>query len=187
MAEFRPAGPADAGAIAQLRTDAADHLTGRFGKGPWSSRTTPRGVAGDLARGIVVLAHDGSALVGTLSLTTRKPWAIKPEYFTPARCPLYLINMAVAPGWQGRGVGRQMLAEAEAIARAWPADAIWLDAFDAPAGAGGFYARCGYTEVRRALYRGNPLVYLERRLDRPPSAETGPGLVPHPPSKLSRD
>ena len=29
------------------------------------------------------------------------------------------------------------------------------------AGAGGFYARCGYTEVGRAVYRDAPLIYFE--------------------------
>jgi hypothetical protein len=37
-------------------------------------------------------------------------------------------------------------------------------AHDASGGAGGFYERCGYTEVGRKAYRGNPLIYFERRL-----------------------
>ena len=45
--------------------------------------------------------------------------------------------------------------------KAWPADAIRLDAYDAPAGAGDFYAKCGFREVGRATYRGVPLVYFE--------------------------
>jgi hypothetical protein len=51
-----------------------------------------------------------------------------------------------------------------AIARAWPADAVRLDAYDAPAGAGGFYARCGYRERGRVTYRGVPLIYFEHVL-----------------------
>src|ERR1035437_7340522 len=35
--------------------------------------------------------------------------------------------------------------EVERIAKAWPADAIRLDAYDAEAGAGPFYASCGWT------------------------------------------
>ena len=35
---------------------------------------------------------------------------------------------------------------AEAIASAWPADAIRLDAFDSAPGAGAFYAKCGLRE-----------------------------------------
>lgn len=59
-----------------------------------------------------------------------------------------------------------LLKEAEAVALAWPADAIRLDAFDAEAGAGGFYAKCGYREVAHIVYKVDPLVYFERMLTR---------------------
>jgi GNAT superfamily N-acetyltransferase len=72
--------------------------------------------------------------------------------------------MAVLPTKQRQGLGRKLLTEVQRIAHAWPADAIRLDAHDAEAGAGGFYARCGYTEVGRAIYRGTPLIYYEQRL-----------------------
>jgi hypothetical protein len=54
-----------------------------------------------------------------------------------------------------------LLKEAGAVARAWPADAIRLDAFDADAGAGGFYAKCGWGEVARVTYKKDPLIYFE--------------------------
>ena len=57
-----------------------------------------------------------------------------------------------------------MLDEAKEIARAWPGDAIRLDAYDAAAGAGEFYAKCGFREVGRATYRGTPLIYFELML-----------------------
>ena len=44
---------------------------------------------------------------------------------------------------------------------AWPADSIRLDAYDADAGAGRFYARCGFLERGRVVYKGDPLVYYE--------------------------
>jgi GNAT superfamily N-acetyltransferase len=69
--------------------------------------------------------------------------------------------MAVTPLKQGRGIGRWCLSEAERIAKAWPADAIRLDVYDAEAGAGRFYASCGWTEVGRAVYLGVPLIYYE--------------------------
>ncbi len=80
--------------------------------------------------------------------------------FTPL-LPRYLTGMAVHPEFQRKGVGRFLMKEAEAQARAWPADAIRLDAFDADAGAGAFYAKCGYREVARVTYKKDPLVYLE--------------------------
>ncbi len=57
-----------------------------------------------------------------------------------------------------------LLEEAARIAAAWPADAIWLDADDAEAGAGGFHAKCGYRELECVRYRGVPRVYYELRL-----------------------
>ena len=78
--------------------------------------------------------------------------------------PLYLLGMAVAPTLQRKGIGRLCLLEAEKIAAAWPAQAIRLDAYDSPTGAGGFYQRCGYREVGRVVYRKTPLIYYERNL-----------------------
>jgi GNAT superfamily N-acetyltransferase len=89
----------------------------------------------------------GEAIVGTLHLPTKKPWAIDLSYFTPVKKALYLTNMAVLPPMQSQGIGRRLLEVAAKKARAWPADAIRLDAFDADAGAGGFYAKCGFREV----------------------------------------
>ena len=151
----------DAEAVAELRTEAAAHLTQTYGHGHWSAGVSERGVLGRMQTGSVYVARRRGRVVATLCLTTRKPWAIDPAYFTPVPRPLYLVDMAVAPQLQGTGIGRRCLDEAERIARAWPADAIRLDAYDAPAGAGGFYARCGYREAGRVVYRGNPLVYYE--------------------------
>ncbi len=93
-----------------------------------------------------------------------KPWAIDTAYFTAAKKPLYLTGMAVHPNLQRKGVGRLLLKEAEAIARAWPAEAIRLDAFDSAAGAGPFYEKCGFREVAHVIYKKNPLIYFERIL-----------------------
>ena len=72
--------------------------------------------------------------------------------------------MAVAPARQRQGIGRWLLDRARDAARAWPADAIRLDAYDSPAGAGPFYARCGFTPHGGAVYRGVPLLYFEWRM-----------------------
>jgi len=53
------------------------------------------------------------------------------------------------------------LDDARALASAWPADAIRLDAYDAEAGAGPFYERCGFGERGRVVYKGNPLRYYD--------------------------
>jgi GNAT superfamily N-acetyltransferase len=158
---FTLAGPSDAHAIALLRGAAARQLTARFGDGPWSPEPSERSILGDFRHADVWVARQESEKIATFRLATRKPWAIDTAYFTGARRPLYLTNMAVHPDVQRRGVGRLCLAHAADVARMRSADAIRLDAYDAEAGAGPFYARCGFREVGRVLYRSTPLVYYE--------------------------
>ena len=161
---FATATKADAGAIAALRNDAVADLTHRYGQGYWSSTSSERGVLRELGRprfSQTIIAREGNKIVATLCLQTKKPWAIDVAYFTPVKKALYLINMAVHPEQQSKGVGRSILKEAERVSRNWPRDAIRLDAWDSPAGAGPFYARCGFRDVGRVVYRKTPLVYFE--------------------------
>ena len=155
----------DAVALAALHNDVAARLTDLHGEGPWSAATTEKGVAHAIRTSRVYIARDRGKIVATFRLATKKPWAIDTSYFAAASRPLYLLGMAVLPARQRQGIGRLCLAEATGIAREWPADAIRLDAWDADAGAAGFYARCGYTEVGRKTYRTTPLIYFELRLD----------------------
>ena len=159
--ELTLAGPNDAAAIAELRNAVAADLTTRFGIGHWSSQATERGVRSSMKRESVYVARDADRVIATLTLVTKKPWAIDRQYFTPVTRPLYLISMAVVPARQGTGIGRACLASAVTICRNWPANALCLDAYDADAGAGDFYRKCGFTEVGRAPYRHAPLIYYE--------------------------
>jgi len=147
--------------IAGLQNAAAGALTARFGEGHWSTLVTERGVELSLRHARIRVGISGKRIVSVLRLATRKPWAIDTSYFTPVKRPLYLTGMAIAVEHHARGIGRIALEDAIAIANAWPADAIRLDAYDAEAGAGPFYAKCGFRERGRAVYRGNPLVYYE--------------------------
>jgi GNAT superfamily N-acetyltransferase len=158
---LQPATATDAAALAVLHTAVADDLTRRHGRGPWSSHTSQKGVLYALRTSQVLVARDGSGIVATLRLTTKKPWAIDLRYFTACRQPLYLLAMAVTPAKQRQGIGRRCLEEAQRLAKAWPADALRLDAYDAAAGGGPFYARCAWSERGRAVYRGTPLIYFE--------------------------
>jgi GNAT superfamily N-acetyltransferase len=160
----RQALAADAKEIAALRVAAADDLTTRFGKGFWSSNTTDKGVLAAMKRSKMLIATKAGEIVGTLTLSTVKPWAIDTAYFTTVSRPVYLTSMAVTPGLQKEGVGRFLLEAATSVAKAWPGHAIRLDAFDADAGAGGFYARCGYAERGRNVFRNVPLIYYEKLL-----------------------
>ncbi|MEO8679997.1 MAG: GNAT family N-acetyltransferase [Vicinamibacterales bacterium] len=159
--KFTSATASDAVEIAALRTCAGAALAKKYGPGHWAGLATDRGVIRDLKASQLLVARCRGKIVGTLTLATKKPWAIDVSYFTPCQKALYLINMAVLPTRQRKGVGRALLAEARKMAEAYAADAIRLDAYDAPAGAGGFYRRSGYRKCGKKTYRGVRLVYFE--------------------------
>jgi GNAT superfamily N-acetyltransferase len=159
MPDPRHAAEADATEIAALRTRASNHLAERYGLRP--SCVTEKTVLRGLTTSRVLVARERGVIIATLRLATKKPWAIDLSYFTAVPRALYLHDMAVEPSRQGKGLGRALVENAKEDARAWPSQAIRLDAYDAPHGAGGFYAKCGFLERGRVAYRKTPLVYFE--------------------------
>ena len=160
----------DVETIAALRLAIAARLTEDFGTGPWSSAGTEKGVLHSMRHSNVFVCWRREKIIGVVELGIKKPWAIDKSYFTVCNRPLYLTGMAVAPEHQRNGIGRAMLEAATKMAVEWPSDAIRLDAYDAAAGAGKFYASCGFCEMGRVTYRGAPLIYYERLLPRLDSA-----------------
>jgi GNAT superfamily N-acetyltransferase len=125
---------------------------------------TEKGALFGMRRATVYVARNHNRLIATLALSTRKPWAIDKKYFQASKLPLYLTSMAVLPDLQRKGLGKLCIEEAQRIAREWPSEAIRLDAYDAGAGAGEFYRKCGFQEVGRVTYRNAPLIYFEMLL-----------------------
>ena len=158
---LKQATAAQAVAIAKVRMATNEKLTREFGRGPWTSTVTEKGVLYGMRTGRVYMARGGRTIIGTLQLTTTKPWAIDKKYFSKCERPLYLLAMAVEPDQQRRGIGRAMLEDLKRVVKAWPGYAIRLDAYDLPGGGGEFYAKCGYREKGRVTYRGAPLIYYE--------------------------
>jgi GNAT superfamily N-acetyltransferase len=150
--------------IARLRTAAGAALAKVHGPGRWAGLSTDAGVMRDIRASQVLIAIDRGRIIGTLVLQQKKPWAIDTACFTAVNRPVYLINMAVSPRRWRRGVGRALLTEAERMATC-VYDAIRLDAYKGPAGAGPFYRRCGYKAKGGKMYRGVPLLYFERLLE----------------------
>jgi GNAT superfamily N-acetyltransferase len=177
--KFRDATTKDVPAIAALQNAVAGALTARFGPGHWSVPVTERGAALAQRNARVRVGIADRRVITVLRLATKKPWAIDVSYFTPAKRPLYLTGMAISVAHQRRGLGRLAVADACSMARAWPADAVRLDAYDADAGAGPFYATCGFQERGRVIYKGDPLIYYEFLLgdsaELPGAAAAGPG------------
>ena len=163
--KFRDATVDDVPVIAGLQNAAAGALTARFGVGHWSSLVTERSATVAQRHARVRLGRLGNRIVTVVRLTTKKPWAIDVSHFTPVKRPLYLTGLAVSVAHQGLGLGKLAMEDACAVAWNSPADAIRLDAYDSPAGAGDFYVKCGFKERGRVLYRDDPLVYYELLLE----------------------
>ncbi len=159
--KFRDATSKDVAIIAGLQNAASGALTARFGPGHWSSLVTERGASLAQRHARVRVGISERRILTVLRLATKKPWAIDVSYFTPAKRPLYLTGMAISASHQGQGLGRMAIEDARVTAEAWTADAIRLDAYDADAGAGAFYAKCGFQERGRVVYKGDPLIYYE--------------------------
>jgi GNAT superfamily N-acetyltransferase len=155
---------------AEDASEVADFHCSAFGG---TAEAAVRDVTRRMGQGTVLVARRRGRIVAALCLTPRKPWAIDASYFTKVRVPLYLLDMIVAPGLPRQGIGRLFLLEAEKFAAGWPAQAIRLDAYDSQTGAGGFYQRCGYREVGRAVYRQTPLIYYELLIEPVETDSTG--------------
>jgi len=168
---LQPANVNDAAGLVSLRTAVSQHLAAQFPGRFRAFGATEKGIRFAMTRATIYVARFRSQPIAALALSTHKPWAIDTTYFTPTETPLYLTDMAVDPRRQRQGAGRQCLAQAIEVARKWPATAIRLDAYDAEFGAGDFYAKCGFREVGRAVYRHAPLIYFEFLLS--PSNQEG--------------
>jgi len=162
--KFALAMPEDVARIVELRNAAAEKLTREHGRGHWSHLVSVEKVAEAMDRSRVYVLRERQRIVGTLRLQMKKPSEYDRPWFTRVRRPLFLYDMAVDPARQRRGVGRACIEGAVRVARAWPADAIRLDAYDHAAGAGRFYEKCGFRETSRRVYFRAPIIYYEMML-----------------------
>lgn len=103
------------------------------------------------AAGRLFLAESGGTLVGITVLID-------------AADHLLLDNVAVDPAAQGRGVGRALIAFAEATARARSHREVRLYTQEKMTANIALYARLGFVETHRAVQDGFPRVFMTKRL-----------------------
>lgn len=147
---LRRAEPADVPAIEALVAAAYAHYVARIGRAPG-----PMGddYAARVAAGEASLALDpAGAIVGLLVLELRDGAA-----------PL-LDNVAVAPRAQGQGVGRALIAHAEAAARRRGAGSLRLYTHEKMIENIALYRRLGFAEIARIDEKGFRRVYMEKAL-----------------------
>jgi ribosomal protein S18 acetylase RimI-like enzyme len=145
---IRVATGADAPAIAQIVEQAYRHYIPRIGKlpGPMLDDYAAR-----LSEGVVWVIGEGGAIAGIIVLLPR------PDH-------LLLDNIAVAPAWQGLGLGRRLLAFAEAEAARRGYREIRLYTHQTMTENQRLYAAIGYQETGRGTEGGYDRVFMRKRL-----------------------
>ncbi|MDF3022928.1 MAG: GCN5-related N-acetyltransferase [Alphaproteobacteria bacterium] len=165
MANIRRARLSEVLDIYKLRKDAADELTRKFGKGPWSKISLLNTVLHKLTDNTLFVVIDDGKLAGTFTLDVEKTDRESKPWFKRQSAPAcYLRNMSIDPKFQGKGLGRAALYEIENRAVKLRVRAVRLDAFVGPGGAAEFYRKCGYTFVHRGKLGKTDLEYFEKVL-----------------------
>ena len=143
----RVATAADVSVIGQIVEQAYRHYIPRIGKppGPMSDDYAVR-----VSEGVVWVIEKGAAVAGVIVLLPR------PDY-------LLLDNIAVAPARQGTGLGRQLLAfaEAEAVRRGYRE--IRLYTHRTMTENQRLYASIGYEDIGHGTEAGYERVFMRKR------------------------
>ncbi|HSJ57457.1 MAG TPA: N-acetyltransferase [Anaerolineae bacterium] len=159
---YRDAGPEDVEAVARLhasswRASYRGILSDEFLDGPilddrlavWRGR-----LVDGTSNQLVLLAEEKGALCGFVCAFLD----VEPEWGA------FLDNLHVVPGWQGRGMGRELMVRAGAwVAERRPGMGLYLLVFEENRAARGFYDRLGGRIVERFSHRavdGTELVML---------------------------
>ena len=148
MTQFRRATLADAGDVAALTQAAYAPWVPVIGREPLPMTVDYR-IA--VQTNQIDLLHQEGVLVALVEMV-------------PKADHLWLENVAVAPAHQGRGLGRVLIAHAEDVARATGTPELRLLTNAAFAANLRFYAALGFTEERRAPFRGGTTVHFHKRL-----------------------
>jgi ribosomal protein S18 acetylase RimI-like enzyme len=145
---IRAATAADVSAIAKIVEEAYRHYIPRLGKPPGPMLDD---YAARVSEDVVWVIEEGSTVAGVILLLAR------PGY-------LLLDNIAVAPDRQGSGLGRRLLAFAEAEAARRGYREIRLYTHETMTKNQRLYAAIGYEETGRATEAGYERVFMRKRL-----------------------
>jgi GNAT superfamily N-acetyltransferase len=147
---LRPATPDDVPAITALVDAAYGPYEPLIGRTPMPMLVDYDEALRDHA--LWVLEEDG-VIVGVIELIDRGDH-------------LWIENVAIAPAWQGRGLGRRLLRHAEDEARRLARDEMGLLTNERYVDNIAMYTRYGYRETHRAPHEGTDLVYFRKSLAR---------------------
>jgi ribosomal protein S18 acetylase RimI-like enzyme len=146
----RPAGPEDTAAVGDLVRAAYSKYVERIGKEPAPMLDDHAA----LIRAGEVWVLDGGAGGGLLGVLVMRP----------DEDHMFVDNVAVAPGRQGRGLGRRLVAFAEERAREAGLSEIRLYTNEKMHENLSFYGKLGFEETDRGLDGGYRRVFMRKRL-----------------------
>ena len=147
---IRAATVADVPAVVEIVDQAYRHYIARMGKPPGPMLDD---YAARVSEGVVWLLEEGAAITGIIVLV-------------PTTNYLLLDNIAVSPARQGLGLGRQLLAFAEAEALRSGYHEIRLYTHQTMVENQRLYASIGYEETRRGSEAGYDRVFMRKQLRR---------------------
>lgn len=145
---IRPALPCDVAPVQALIEAAYARYVPRIGGKPGPMLED---YAALIDQGLVEVFEEDATVLGVLVLVAQADG-------------LLLDNIAVNPVAQGRGLGRQLMAHAEARARQLGLAVVRLYTNEAMSENLGLYQRLGYRETHRAEQAGFRRVFMEKRL-----------------------
>lgn len=148
MAEIRRAGPDDAAAIAALSREAYAKWVPVIGR-------APKPMAADYD--IAVRAHLIDLLEMGRTLVALVECIQEPDH-------LLIENLAVAPGHQGQGHGRRLMAHVEALARSLGLGEVRLYTNKLFAENIAFYRKLGYRVDGESAFKGGFITHMSRKV-----------------------
>jgi ribosomal protein S18 acetylase RimI-like enzyme len=146
MTSLRPATAEDADAVRSLTREAYSKWVPIIGR-------EPKPMAADYAEAVRKHRIDLLYLDDTLAALIE---------MVPASDHLLVENVAVAPAFQGRGLGRQLMAHAEQVARSLGLLEIRLYTNKLFAGNVRLYRKLGYGIDREEEFRGGLTVHMSK-------------------------
>ena len=151
--ELRRAGAADAAIVRDLTREAYAKWVPLIGR-------EPKPMVADYAEAVrqhfIEMLYLDGALAGLIEMIPEADHAL-------------IENLAVAPAFQGRGLGQHLLAHAEAIAASLGHQEIRLYTNQRFAANVAFYLKRGYRLDREEAFAGGVIVHMSKRIPRPGS------------------
>lgn len=145
---LRRAGAADAAAVRELTREAYAKWVPLIGREP---KPMVADYAAAVERHLIDMLYLDDALAGLIEIIP------EPDH-------MLIENLAVAPAFQGQGIGQQLLSHAEALTTSLGHNEIRLYTNKLFAANVTFYLKRGYRLDREEEFKGGVIVHMRKRL-----------------------